>query len=113
MATTTTGEREDVPGTATKTYTAVILRNGPNRYAHGAEAVIEEHGRRVRQLRADGLLSVMCTVDDGTEVDSIGIFDVGAERTRDLMDVDPGVRAGTFEYEVHPVLGHPGDALPG
>jgi hypothetical protein len=97
----------------TGTYTAVILKDGPNRHADGADAVIEEHGRSIRQLRADGLLSIVCAVDDDTEVDGIGIFDLDAKRTRDLMDVDPGVRAGIFDYEVHPVLGYPGDALPG
>ena len=92
-------------------YTAVI-KDGPNRHADDAGAVMEEHARRFRQLRADGLLSIICAVEDDTEVDGIAIFDLGTERTRDLMDVDPGVRAGIFDYEVHPVLGYPGDALP-
>ena len=28
------------------------------------------------------------------------------------MDDDPGVRAGVFEYELHPVRGFPGSTLP-
>ena len=112
MATPITDERMHAPEPTTRTYTAVILKDGPNRHADDADAVIEEHGRRFRQMRADGLLSIICAVDDDTEVDGIAIFDLGTERTRDLMDVDPGVRAGIFAYEVHPVLGHPGDALP-
>jgi hypothetical protein len=28
------------------------------------------------------------------------------------MDADPGVQAGVFVYEVHPVRSFPGDALP-
>ena len=28
------------------------------------------------------------------------------------MDDDPGVQAGVFTYEVHPVRGFPGDGLP-
>jgi hypothetical protein len=101
------------PEPTTRMYTAVILKDGPNRHADDADAVIEAHGRSIRQLRTDGLLSIVCAVDDDTEVNGIGIFDLDAKRTRDLMEVDPGVRAGIFDYEVHPVLGHPGDALPG
>jgi hypothetical protein len=113
MATTITDQQMHDPVPTTRRYTAVILKDGPNRHADDADAVIEEHGRRIRQLRADGLLAILCAVDDDTEVDGIGIFDVGEERTRDLMDVDPGVQAGIFDYEIHPVLGSPGDALPG
>jgi hypothetical protein len=98
---------------STRTYTAVILKDGPNRHAAGADALIEAHTRSIRQLRADGLLAVVCTVDDDSGVDGIGIFDLDAKRTRDLMDVDPGVRAGVLDYEVHTVRGIPGDALPG
>jgi len=113
MVTTTTSQRETATATTTKTYTVVILRAGPNRHAADAEVMVEEHGRRVRQLRADGLLSIHCAVADDTDVESIGIFDLGTQRTRDLMDVDPSVQAGTFAYEVHPVRGRPGDGLPG
>jgi hypothetical protein len=28
------------------------------------------------------------------------------------MEDDPGVKAGVFEYEIHPVRSFPGDALP-
>jgi hypothetical protein len=112
MATTVAGQQMAGTRPATRRYTAVILKNGPNRHAAGADALIEAHGQRIRQLRADGLLSILCAVDDDTQVDGIGIFDLDVKRTRDLMDVDPGVRAGIFDYEVHTVLGHPGDALP-
>ena len=112
MANTITDEQVHAMEPTARTYTAVILRDGPNRHAEEAEDVIEEHRRRIRQLRADGLLAIVCAVDDDTEVDGIGIFDLDAKRTRDLMDIDPGVRAGIFDYEVHTVLGYPGDALP-
>jgi len=112
MAITITDEPMCTPEPTTRPYTAVILKDGPNRHANGADDVIEAHRRSIRQLRADGLLSIVCAVDDDTEVTGIGIFDLDAKRTRDLMDVDPGVRVGIFDYEVHPVLGYPGDTLP-
>jgi hypothetical protein len=30
-----------------------------------------------------------------------------------IMDHDPGVQAGIFSYDIHPVRGFPGAALPG
>jgi hypothetical protein len=91
----------------------VILKAGPNRQTPGVEKIAWEHGRRNFQLRADGLLSVVCPVMDGSEVSGVGIFNAGVEETRAIMDEDPGVRAGVFVYEVHPCRSFPGDSLPG
>jgi hypothetical protein len=97
----------------TKPYCVVILKAGPNRQTPGVEKIAWEHARRNFQLRADGLLSVVCPVMDGSEVSGIGIFNAGVEETRAIMDEDPGVRAGVFVYEVHPCRSFPGDSLPG
>lgn len=96
-----------------KPYSVVILKAGPNRQTPGVEKIVWEHARRNFQLRADGLLSVVCPVMDGSEVSGIGIFNAGVEETRALMEEDPGVRAGVFVYEVHPSRSFPGDSLPG
>jgi hypothetical protein len=97
----------------TKPYCVVILKAGPNRQTPGVEKIVWEHGRRNFQLRADGLLSVICPVMDGSEVSGIGIFNAGVEETRAIMEGDPGVQAGVFVYEVHPCRSFPGDSLPG
>lgn len=97
---------------ATKTYSILILKAGPNRQMPGVEKIVWEHARRNFQLRADGLLSIVCPVMDGSEVSGIGIFNAGVEETRALMDEDPGVQAGVFVYEVHPSRSFPGDSLP-
>jgi hypothetical protein len=39
---------------------------GPNRRMEGVDGIIWEHGRRNFSLRADGLLSIICPVGDGT-----------------------------------------------
>jgi hypothetical protein len=96
----------------TKAYTAVILKAGPNRLAEGASAIVWEHGRRNFSLRADGLLPIVCPVTDDTEVSGIGIFDLDVDEARKVMDEDPGVQAGIFVYELHPVRGFPGSSLP-
>jgi hypothetical protein len=63
-------------------------------------------------MRADGLLSIVCPVGDGTEVCGVAIFNLGPEETSKIMEDDPGVKAGVFVYEVHPCRSFPGDALP-
>lgn len=96
-----------------KTYSLVILKAGPNRQTPGVETIVWEHARRNFQMRADGLLSIVCPVMDGSEVSGIGIFNAGVEETRALMEEDPGVQAGVFVYEIHPCRSFPGDSLPG
>ncbi len=98
--------------TRSREYTLVLLRYTPRRQEPGADRIVWEHGRRNFQLRADGLLSIVGPVVGGTELAGIGIFDADPERTRAIMDADPGVQAGLFTYEVHRIRGFPGDALP-
>lgn len=94
-----------------RAYSVMILKTGPNYGGDGTDAVIWEHGRRNFALRADGVLSIVCPVPDDSEVCGVGIFDAEPDRVRDLMEQDPGVRAGVFVYEVHPCRSFPGDAL--
>ncbi len=59
---------------ATKNYCIVILKAGPKKNEEGAEKIIWEHGRRNFALRADGVLSIVCPISDGSNVSGIGIF---------------------------------------
>ncbi len=95
-----------------KTYSLMILKAGPKRHAPGADEIIWEHGRRNFALRADGVLSIVCPVGDGSDVCGIGIFNAGLEETRQIMDEDPAVKAGVFVYELHPCRGFAGSCLP-
>ena len=94
-----------------KGYSVVILRGTPKLADPAAQAIVWEHARRNFQLRADGVLRIVCPVGDGSDVSGIGIFDTSVDETRRIMDDDPGVRAGIFTYEVHDTRGFPGDAL--
>jgi hypothetical protein len=96
----------------TKEYCVVILRAGPNRYKNDVDRVIWEHGRRNFALREEGVLSIVCPVADGSDVNGIGIFNTSVDKVRQIMDGDPGVQAGIFLYEAHPCRGFPGDRLP-
>jgi hypothetical protein len=74
----------------------------------GADKVIWEHGRRNFSLRVDGVMPIVCPVNDGTDFNGIGIMDRTVEEARHIMDDDPGVKAGLFVYELHPYRSIPG-----
>ena len=61
--------------------------------------------------RADGLLNVVCPVNDDSEVCGVGIFDATVEEVERIMASDPGVVAGVFRYDVHACRSFPGDSL--
>ena len=96
----------------TKQYTMMILKDGPNSSVEDRDKIVWEHGRRNHSLRRDGVLSIVCPVLDESEIRGFGILYVDSEETRRIMDQDPGVEAGVFVYEVHPVRSFPGDSLP-
>ena len=94
-------------------FSVVILEKGPAHGSDGSDAIVWEHGRRNFELRAAGLLAVVCPVPDDSEVCGVGIFTPPPDEVARLMDDDPGVRAGVFTYSVHPCRSFPGDGLPG
>jgi len=98
--------------TMSRDYSAVILRKSLGYNLPGAEKIVWEHGRRNFALRAEGILSIVCPVRDGSEVTGVGIFNGTVDEIRKVMDDDPGVKAGVFVYEIHACRGFPGDRLP-
>jgi hypothetical protein len=97
---------------AAKQYSVVILKKGPNFGEDTTPAVIWEHGRRNFGLRHDGVLPVVLPVTDGSDVCGVGVLATSVDDATALMNDDPGVAAGVFDFEVHPCRGFPGDALP-
>ena len=96
----------------TNGYTLMLLQQGPAWDTPDRDAIIWEHGRRNFALRADGVLAIVCPVPDDSTLCGIGVFDASEDQVVRIMDDDPGVRAGVFTYELHPVRSFPGDALP-
>lgn len=93
-------------------YSVVVLRAGPKFGTPEAKDLIWEHSRRNFSLRAKGDLAVILGVtEDDSDIRGFGIFDKDVETTAKIMNDDPGVQAGVFEFDVHPVRGFPGDAL--
>jgi hypothetical protein len=98
--------------TTAKDYGIVILKAGPNRNQLGVEKIIWEHARRNFALRADGVLSIVCPIVDGSDAEGVGIFNASVEEVKKIMEDDPGVKAGVFLYEIHACRSFPGDGLP-
>ena len=96
----------------TRQYCIVILKAGPNRHMDGVEKIIWEHGRRNFALRADGVLSIVCPISDGSNVAGVGIFNADVEEVTKIMDEDPAVKAGVLIYEIHPCRSFPGSCIP-
>ena len=97
----------------TRQYCIVILKVGPKKNEDGSEKIIWEHGRRNFELRAAGVLPIVCPVSDGSDVSGVGIFNAPVEEVKKIMDEDPGVKAGVFVYEIHECRSFPGASLPG
>jgi len=95
-----------------KEYTLVLLRPTAKRADPGAATLVWEHGRRNFELRASGVLAIVCPVTGGGDLAGMGIFAAAPDLTREIMDEDPAVKAGLFTYEVYSVRGFPGDRLP-
>jgi hypothetical protein len=111
METTITNEFMQRMLASAKDYCVMILRQGPNSSLPGADKIVWEHGRRNFELRAKGILSIVCPVIDDRDIRGVGIFNASVDVTRRIMDEDPGVQAGIFVYETHLCRSFPGDSL--
>jgi len=99
---------------AARSYTAVLLRKTAAFKRPDVNPLVWEHGRRNMALAENGVLAVVLPVD-GEQDDWAGlaVFAAPPDVVTAIMDSDPGVAAGIFAYEIHPVRGFPGARLPG
>jgi hypothetical protein len=93
-------------------YTAVLLHKSSRFIRPDVDATIWEHGRRNFALREHGVLAIVLPATDDSDWAGLAIFTASPEEVTEIMDHDPGVEAGIFTYEIHPVRGFPGSALP-
>ena len=112
MTTTISDEYMQQMLAASRPYSVVILKATPKRREPGADAIVQEHGRRNFVLRAEGVLAIVCPMVDEGEVRGVSIFNASPDETRKIMDEDPAIMAGLFTYEVHACRSFPGDSLP-
>lgn len=96
----------------TNNYTVVILKATEKIRESGTDKIIWEHGRRNFQLREEGILSIVCPINDGSGITGVGIFNQNLDEVKEIMGGDPEVKAGIFTYEIHSTRSFPGDKLP-
>jgi hypothetical protein len=94
-------------------YTLAILKTTPKTFEDHGRPIIWEHGRRNMALRQAGILAIVCPATDESDVAGIDIFGATPAQVAEILDDDPAIQAGVLSYEIHPVRGFPGDALPG
>jgi hypothetical protein len=102
--------RERIGGT--RVYTVVLLRKTSRFASPDVDATVWEHGRRNFALRDHGVLPIVLPGTGDSDLAGLGVFTAAPDEVREIMDHDPGVEAGIFTYEVHPVRGFPGSSLP-
>jgi uncharacterized protein YndB with AHSA1/START domain len=93
-------------------YTMVVLLPTDRLVRPQVDPVIWAHGRRNMALIAAGVAPVITPVTAPGGPSGYAIFTTDPDATRAIMDGDPGVVAGIFTYEVHPLRGFPGATLP-
>jgi hypothetical protein len=96
---------------SSRTYTLMVLRDGPAMGSPETPGLIWEHGRRNLGLKGEGRMPVVCAVDDDTDLCGVAVLDMELEEARRLMEGDPGVQAGIFSYELHTTRSFPGSGL--
>ena len=98
--------------TEARSYTLLILRKTGRYSRPAADLIVWEHGRRNMALQRSGLMPIVCPSGDDSDLAGICILTVTPEGAAEIFGEDPGVRAGIFSLEVHPVSGFPGSTLP-
>jgi hypothetical protein len=97
----------------TQAYAAVLLRKTDAFVRPDVDPIVWEHGRRNMALVEHGVLAIVLPAnEDPGDWAGLGIFAADQEQVAQIMDHDPGVEAGIFAYEIHPVRGFPGSQLP-
>lgn len=90
---------------SSREYSVMVLRRTETYARPQFDAVVFEHARRNLALQKAGYLPVVLPCLDDSEVAGFGVFAADAATSRRLMADDPGVRAGIFAVDVHPVRG--------
>lgn len=111
--TTITDEQLKERLSQSKSYTLLILKK-TEKYSSDPEVrkAIWEHGKRNMQLGEDGILPIVCPVQDESEIAGIGIFTASLEEVQKIYEEDSAIKAGYLSFEVHPCSGLPGSMLP-
>ncbi|MGN6618179.1 MAG: YciI family protein [Ilyomonas sp.] len=95
----------------TKSYCVVVLKAGRNITSENAKKIIWEHGRRNFALRSEGKVAVVAPVTREGDIAGFYIFNTNEEEAIEIMNDDPAVKEGVFEFITYPCKSFPGDGL--
>ena len=95
-----------------KPFSVALLWWGPNRHIDGADTVEFEHQQRMVSLRAEGAIAVLLPAQSD-KLAGVAVMTRSPDEAKAVMGDDPCVKAGMMTCDVYPVIGFPGDALPG
>lgn len=99
-----------------KPYVLLILKKGENYGMSDTPRIIQsEHLPYVfKQREEDGIMVLtMPIMDNSTDFTAIAIYNTtDKEKVKNLVDSDPAVMAGIFNYEIVSSIGLAGDTLP-
>ena len=93
-------------------YTAVLLRATSSFVRPDVDPIVWAHGRRNFALLDSGIAALVLPAVDDSDWAGLYVFTVSPDEVHTVMRDDPGVAAGIFAYEAHPVVGFPGTGLP-
>jgi uncharacterized protein YciI len=98
-----------------KPYVLVVLTKGENYGLSDTPRIIQsEHLPYIFEQRRDNqMVLTMPVMDNDSKVAAVAIYNTtDKEEVKRLMDKDPAIMAGVFDYEIVTGLGLPGDKLP-
>jgi uncharacterized protein YciI len=98
-----------------KAYVLVVLTKGENYGLSDSPRIIQsEHLPYVfSQRENNSMVLTMPVMDNDSSLAAVAIYNTTSkEQVKALMEKDPAVKAGVFNYEIVTGMGLPGDKLP-
>jgi len=98
-----------------KPYVLLILTKGENYGLNDTPRIIQsEHLPYVFQQRDDHhMVLTMPVMDNSSSIAAVAIYNsTDKEEVKKLVEKDPAIQAGIFNYEILSSIGLPGDTLP-
>ena len=97
-----------------KPYVILVLTKGENYGLSETPRIIQsEHLPYVLQQREDNIMILtMPIMDNNTNLAAVAVYNTtDKEKVQQLVDKDPAIQAGVFDYEIVTGMGLPGDQL--
>ncbi|OQP62305.1 hypothetical protein A3860_28480 [Niastella vici] len=98
-----------------KPYILVVLTKGENYGLSDSPRIIQsEHLPYIfEQRRNNQMVLTMPVMDNNTNLAAVAVYNTtDKDEVQRLLDKDPAIMAGVFDYEIVTGMGLPGDKLP-